>query len=490
VTQSVAAIPTRATRFRRSQERVALPAARRGRTLAGRPRNGRHRYVSRVDPPQNGSQAAAPPDVVLERLARLARQPRIRLRWPWQSLGALAGFHAVAVAVLASSGFPRLRTAAIAACGAVQVALTVRFALRRSEEMDLGTYPPGTLRLGTAHLVTGAAMSAATGALRSPFFLALLMPAITSLALFGGVRESRALTALTTGLILLLSALPDAWAGPPLSPAVFGALAVATAFATMVVLGTNLVRLRAALRATGQELARAREELATHALARARRLEEVGAQVAHELKNPLTAVKALAQVGATAPAAEAREQFGVIEREVARMQEIIKDYLSFTRPIEDLHPERIDLGPLVEDVLAVLAARAQRAGVRENCRGDAAVTADPRRLKEALLNLVANAIEATPRGGEVEVDVERERGEARIVIRDTGGGMPPEVLARVGTPFFTTRESGTGLGVVLARSVFDQHGGAVRFESAPGRGTTVTATLPFEPAGSLAGSVA
>ena len=320
--------------------------------------------------------------------------------------------------------------------------------------------------------------------------LALLGPAITSLALFGGVRESRILAAVTTGIVLLLGVVPDAWAGPPLPRSVFGVLAIATAFTTMVVLGTNLVRLRAALRATGQELARAREELATHALARARSLEEVAAQVAHELKNPLTAVKALAQVGAMAPRGGARDQFGVIEREVARMQEIIQEYLSFARPLEDLRPERVDLGPLVEDVLALLSARAESAGVRERCRGSAAVTADPRRLKEALLNLVANAIEATPPGGAVEVDVERDERLARIVIRDTGRGMRPDVLARVGTPFFTTRETGTGLGVVLARSVFDQHGGAVRYESAPGRGTTVTATLPFQPAARASGAMA
>ncbi|HET9598917.1 MAG TPA: HAMP domain-containing sensor histidine kinase [Anaeromyxobacteraceae bacterium] len=437
-----------------------------------------------MEPPRQAPGPAESPDVApehLERLARLSRLPSLQLRWPWQSLGALVAFHALAVTVLWASAFPGWRVAVVAASGVAKGAFTLRFARRGTEPADLTTYPPGALRLGLVYLVANAAEVTATGGLKSPLFVAMLMPAMTSLALFGGVPESRVLAGFTTGIILLAGTLPDAWCGPPLSDGVFGALAIATALTTMVVLGTNLVRLRAALRATGQDLARAREDLATHALARARRLEEVGAQVAHELKNPLTAVKALAQVGVAAAAADARASFAAIERDVARMQEIIREYLSFTRPIEELRPERVDLGPLVAEVLAVLSARAERAGVREACHGDAPVTADPRRLKEALLNLVANAIEATPPGGAVEVGVERDDGRARIVIRDTGRGMPPEVLSRVGTPFFTTREFGTGLGVVLARAVFDQHGGDVRYESAPGRGTTVTATLPFEP---------
>jgi two-component system, NtrC family, sensor histidine kinase HydH len=118
------------------------------------------------------------------------------------------------------------------------------------------------------------------------------------------------------------------------------------------------------------------------------------------------------------------------------------------------------------------------ARVRLLARGDAAVEADPRRLEEALLNLVANAIEATPPGGEVAVEVRPYGGQAEILVRDTGSGMLPDTLRRLGTPFFTTRDDGTGLGVVLARSVIALHGGSLRYESEPGKGTTVRATLP------------
>ncbi len=207
--------------------------------------------------------------------------------------------------------------------------------------------------------------------------------------------------------------------------------------------------------------------------------DQMGLKVAHELKNSLTGVKALVQLGLRNPAERAsHERLTVVEREVARMQEILRSHLSSARPLAEVRPARVDLGPLVSDVLRVLSGRADEAGVQLVSQGDATVEADRRRLEEALLNLVANGIEATPPGGEVVVEVCRSADEIEIVVRDTGRGMPPEALRRLGTPFFTTRAEGTGLGVVLARSVIALHGGTLRYESEPGKGTTVRAWLP------------
>jgi two-component system, NtrC family, sensor histidine kinase HydH len=202
-------------------------------------------------------------------------------------------------------------------------------------------------------------------------------------------------------------------------------------------------------------------------------------KVAHELKNSLTGMKALVQLGLRNPVeSPSHVRLGLVEKEIAQMQEILNRFLSSTRPLEEVKPARIELGPLVSDTLLLLSGQASDARVRLLARGDATVEADPRRLKEALHNLVANAIEATPPGGEVVVEVRPSAGQAEIVVRDTGRGMPPETLRRLGTPFFTTREDGTGLGVVLARSVIALHGGSLRYESEPGKGTTVRATLP------------
>jgi two-component system, NtrC family, sensor histidine kinase HydH len=228
----------------------------------------------------------------------------------------------------------------------------------------------------------------------------------------------------------------------------------------------------------------------SESLARARSLDQFGVEVAHELKNPLTGVKALVQLGLRNPAETAsHERLAAVEREVTRMQEILQRHLTPGRPLQEVTPERVELGPLVADTLLALSARADEAEVRLRAGGDATVEADPRRLREALLNLVANGIEATPPGGEVVVEVCRSPGQVELVVRDTGRGMPPETLHRLGTPFFTTREEGAGLGVVLAYSAVVLHGGSLRYESEPGRGTTVRATLPARAAAAAGAGV-
>ncbi|HET9598916.1 MAG TPA: HAMP domain-containing sensor histidine kinase [Anaeromyxobacteraceae bacterium] len=423
--------------------------------------------------------AEPPPEVVLQRLALPSGAAPIQIRWPWRSFAYLVAFYAVAVAALWAGGHPRWRVAGVAALCAVQAAPTLWFAVRGGRSEGVGAFPRGAIAAGLVHVATSAGWMALTGGLRSPFLVGLLRPVMGGLALFNWGWRMVVLLAATAGSLLLLALQPERWAGPPPAGLTQDVLVAATALSTMLVIASNLARGRGALRASAQALARVREELASQALARSRTLEEVGAKVAHELRNPLTAVKALAQVGASeCPDPESRDWFGVIGREATRMEAIVAEYLSYTRPLQPFRPEPVALAPILGEVLALLSARAARAGVRLERRGDAAAVADPQRLQEALLNLVANAIEATHGGGSVAVELGGEDGQARIVIRDTGRGMAPDVLARIGTPFFTTREAGTGLGVVLARSVFHQLGGGLHYESAPGQGTTVTATLP------------
>src|SRR5207237_8465907 len=152
----------------------------------------------------------------------------------------------------------------------------------------------------------------------------------------------------------------------------------------------------------------------------------------------------------------------------------------FSRASEKLRRERFSLGALADEVMAILGAQATSAGIALRRAGEAQVEADPRRLREALFNLVANALDATARGGRVEVKIGQRDGLAQVEVRDSGRGMAPEVLERVGTPFFTTREQGTGLGVAMARAAFRQHGGSLGYRSEAGRGTTVVGTLPLQ----------
>jgi signal transduction histidine kinase len=118
--------------------------------------------------------------------------------------------------------------------------------------------------------------------------------------------------------------------------------------------------------------------------------------------------------------------------------------------------------------------------------GDASATleADPRKLRQAVLNLVLNAMQSSPRGERVTLEVGRTCARShftKIKVIDRGAGMSPEVLERIKKPYFTTREGGTGLGVAVARGIIEQHGGTLDYESAPGKGTTVTIRLPQRP---------
>ncbi len=399
------------------------------------------------------------------------------VRWPSEDLLPVV-FHLIAVAALAATGYPAGRIVILALAAAVQKAhyLTWRKRdLKLCVNADIDQLAWIVVAAQACFFLTMGVAVTVTGGIRSPLLLTIMGAYVAAVAAVGDRRQTRLLlgaTALEVGVIALL---PRSITGPEVA-------SPAHTFLTLVsVLGVGLLLapVHARARKRRDAFARARKEMAADALARAQSLEQIGSKVAHELKNPLTGVKALVQLGLRNPAeAPSHERLEVVEREVTRMQEILHNYLSFTRPLQAVTPRRVELGPLVSDALVVLSARADEARVRLYAQGDATLEADPRRIKEALLNLVANAIEATPPGGEVVVEVRPAGDEAEIVIRDNGRGMPPDTLKHIGTPFFTTREDGTGLGVVLARSVIAQHGGSMRYESEPGKGTRVKVTLP------------
>jgi signal transduction histidine kinase len=400
---------------------------------------------------------------------------------PWARPENLApvAYYLLAAGVLAATGYPAWRTGVLvlAAATAWQARLSAcrRGAVRHCVNAEADPIAMFAARTQAALFVTTGVTVAVTGGVRSPLLVTFITAYFAAVAATGDRRGTRILLGATALGAVALALLPRAWTGPALSGPAHAALVALSVLGV----GALLAPFRAGLRKKRDELARARQEMASDALTRAQTLEQIGSKVAHELKNPLTGVKALVQLGLRNPAeAASRERLEVVEREVTRMQEILQNYLSFTRPLQRLTPSRVDLGPLVSETLVVLSARADDARVRLYAQGDATLEADPRRLKEALLNLVANAIEATPPEGEVVVEVRPAGDAAEIVVRDTGRGMPAETLRRIGTPFFTTRDDGTGLGVVLARSVIAQHGGALTYESEPGNGTRVRVTLP------------
>jgi signal transduction histidine kinase len=214
---------------------------------------------------------------------------------------------------------------------------------------------------------------------------------------------------------------------------------------------------------------------------RTRALEGMAARLAHEVKNPLAAIKGLStHMARNATDAKTAERLAIVAAEADRLQSIVDGFLSFSRGLDDLTVAPTKPYEVARELAVLLETRAEEAGVAFEMGGDESVVvdADPRKLRQALLNIVLNAIQASPRGSRVRVAVEPDGQGARITVRDEGIGMTAEVLDRIRKPYFTTKEGGTGLGLAVARGLVEQHGGALEFRSTPRAGTTVTILLP------------
>ncbi len=201
--------------------------------------------------------------------------------------------------------------------------------------------------------------------------------------------------------------------------------------------------------------------------------------LAHEIRNPLGIVRAAAQMlhGELGSAARLGEYTQVIQSEVDRVDRLIEQLLAYARPRPLTHG-MIDLGELAERVVALTRAYANQHGVA--CEvvdsGEAPVMdGDAELLLQALVNLLMNAVQATPPGGRVTMQVavaQDGRLPAMILtVRDTGRGIAPDDLQRVFDPFFTTRDDGVGLGLSIVQQIVQEHGGTINVTSEPGAGT-------------------
>jgi signal transduction histidine kinase len=385
--------------------------------------------------------------------------------------------HAAMLWILAAGGVSSWRVVAVAALFCVFGGLQRMF---RERTTDPRCVEAALIVINIAAQLFVIGSAALTGGLHSPFLPDLVLPAIVSLLFFGPVPTSRWIALSNALLIFAMLLLPTSIVGAPIGDAYY-IVGVAIALGwSLVMLHMMAGKLATAAIRAGDSYDCLREERVAEAEAQLRRLQGVGAKVAHELKNPLASIKGLCQLVARAPESErTQERLTVVASEIERMQTILAEYLSFSRPLEDIKPEKLDLTAIARDVVDVLAGRADAAGVALGIDGGPTpVQGDPRRLKEALINLVANAIEATPSGGTVALRLRNGNGEVTLDVKDSGRGIAPEDLERLGTSFFTTRANGTGLGVVLAQGVITQHGGSLSYASTVGQGTTATIRLP------------
>jgi len=242
-----------------------------------------------------------------------------------------------------------------------------------------------------------------------------------------------------------------------------------------------------------QRHAEAREALlqlqrAQESMVRAERLAAVGtlaASLAHEVRNPLNSIqlqlalldRRLRRLGPEAPP----ELAGLVEtakREIARLDGLVEEFLSLSS-VDRLAPVEVDAAELVHEVAALMGPLAREAGVRVELRAAPdlpALRVDREKVKQVLINLVRNAIEAMPGGGRLALGVERRAAGVILCVEDSGTGIEPGL--DVFDFFLTTKRGGTGLGLPIARRIVEAHGGSLTYESHLGRGTSFAVALP------------
>jgi signal transduction histidine kinase len=219
------------------------------------------------------------------------------------------------------------------------------------------------------------------------------------------------------------------------------------------------------------------------------------AGLSHELNNPLGIILGFAQGLLRRATLDDNSRMAVvsIERQTQRCAKLVRALLDFSRKKVPVR-ERVRVSVLFERVRELMGGQAQRKGLRFEAGGPTGALPElevsVQELETALLNLVANAVDATPPGGSVSLSAREvtQGGGVELVVSDTGEGMTEEVSQRAFDPFFTTKPvgQGTGLGLSITRNIVEAHGGAIDVKTAPGAGTTVRLWLPAAGAPALA----
>jgi len=205
--------------------------------------------------------------------------------------------------------------------------------------------------------------------------------------------------------------------------------------------------------------------------------------VAHEVKNPLNSIAArlsLLDSMIGEDSAEAAEEIRVIGEEVERLDRVVRTFLDFTRPVE-MAQEELDLAEIAREVAALVEPDAARRSVSVHFSSRperVPLWGDPDLLRQALMNLAVNAMDAMPQGGSLSVDVELRARDAQLTVADTGVGIPATRREKIFQLYFTTKKDGSGLGLAMVYRAVQLHGGSIEVESELGKGTRFRILLP------------
>jgi len=207
-------------------------------------------------------------------------------------------------------------------------------------------------------------------------------------------------------------------------------------------------------------------------------LGEMSTGIAHELRNPMAVISGYVKLLAKKTDDQSRTLIDSIVNEINGMNRIIGDLLMFARPAS-LNRVSVNVRELIEGcVAAVLQAKEAGARITTDLKlDDAKIPLDEGLMRQALTNLLQNAVEAMPEGGTLAIEARRGK-DLFLTIADTGMGIPRDAMKKIFLPFFTTKDQGVGLGLALAHKIVLSHGGRIEVKSAEGRGTVFSVTLP------------
>lgn len=405
----------------------------------------------------------------------------------------------VAGTVLIADDVPWRRIVlALVITGLVSVSLIEGIRIRRG-----GRIGDDTVLLNLTFAVVGHAVAAlATGGLWSPIVVA--SPLLTLLlALIVSPRIAKILFVVEL-LVVWIGAAMVGFGGPELVPRLFrmqggvgfGPIHIGLAASVLTVLDVLAFRAGATMtRILGAQVREALEARDASLLVhqeRASELTQLSAEIAHELKNPLASVKGLAALLAKDATGRDAEHLTVLRREVDRMQSVLGDFLNFSRPLVPLSLQRVDVGALAEAVRELHEGVAAERGVSMHIEARSRIVArcDERKVQQVLINLLQNALDASPRGHEVRVELEQHDGAVCVRVLDEGAGVAPDIAARVFEPGVTTKARGSGLGLTIARGLARQHGGELSLSPRVDGGTVAELTVPLDGPADVAPGVA
>jgi len=211
-------------------------------------------------------------------------------------------------------------------------------------------------------------------------------------------------------------------------------------------------------------------------------LGELSAGMAHEIRNPLGSIKGTAEIlrDGVAPDDPKLEFADILIKEVDRLNKVLEDFLRFARP-EPVEHGRFSPNKAIEEVLELTRQQAlrNRVEVEVVLAEDIEIPGRGEQIQQALLNLVLNALQVMPDGGQLKVSSTVHGNEVGIHVSDSGPGIAMEDRDRIFNPFVTTRDSGTGLGLAITQRIIQSHEGHIHLESTPGQGSSFTLCLPI-----------